>query len=121
MIKNKSKIILIYINIFLTLILLMLVFNIQEIYKQKNDFLKEKNDFEEYKNVLIDQITLEIVSEYENEIIPKEREDARRRSRSVIGGQFSENIAPYLPNFPGLPTEYRSNPRAICHRSTPPR
>lgn len=33
------------------------------------------------------------------------RKDAISRSRAVIGGQFSENISPYLPNFPFKPTE----------------
>jgi len=29
------------------------------------------------------------------------------KSRSVLGGHFTENLAPYLPNFPFLPTECR--------------
>ena len=28
-----------------------------------------------------------------------------RRSRSVFGGMFAEQLAPYLPNFPFSPTE----------------
>ena len=28
-----------------------------------------------------------------------------RRSRSVLGGMFAEQLAPYLPNFPFSPTE----------------
>jgi predicted Holliday junction resolvase-like endonuclease len=43
--------------------------------------------------------------EWINEILPGERKDARTRSRSVIGGQFAENLAPFLPNFKYLPTE----------------
>ena len=35
------------------------------------------------------------------------REDAIKQSRAVLGGQFSEQIAPYLPNFPFNPTEAR--------------
>jgi len=35
------------------------------------------------------------------------REDATKRSRAVIGGQFSEQLAPYLPNFPYKPTEVK--------------
>jgi predicted Holliday junction resolvase-like endonuclease len=35
------------------------------------------------------------------------REDAAKRSRAVIGGQFSEQLAPYLPNFPYKPTEVK--------------
>ena len=38
---------------------------------------------------------------------PDQRKDAIMKSRAVIGGQFSENLAPYLPNFPYLPTECR--------------
>lgn len=33
------------------------------------------------------------------------RKDAISKSRAVIGGQFSEQLAPYLPDFPFLPTE----------------
>lgn len=36
-----------------------------------------------------------------------EREDAVRRSRSVLGGQMAEQLAPYLPGFPFDPTELR--------------
>lgn len=35
------------------------------------------------------------------------REDAAKRSRAVIGGQFSEQLAPYLPDFPYKPTEVK--------------
>lgn len=38
-------------------------------------------------------------------IISGERQDAIKRSRSVLGGLFSEQIAPYLPGFPYSPTE----------------
>ncbi len=37
--------------------------------------------------------------------LPDHRKDAIMRSRSVLGGHFSENLAPYLPNFPYLPNE----------------
>jgi len=36
-----------------------------------------------------------------------ERSDAVKRSRAVLGGQFSEQLAPFLPGFPGDPTEVR--------------
>jgi len=39
--------------------------------------------------------------------LPSHRQDAIMRSRAVLGGQFSENLAPYLPEFPYLPTECR--------------
>ena len=35
------------------------------------------------------------------------RQDAVKRSRAVIGGQFSEQLAPYLPDFPYKPTEVK--------------
>ena len=35
------------------------------------------------------------------------RDDAAKRSRAVIGGQFSEQLAPYLPGFPYKPTEVK--------------
>lgn len=41
------------------------------------------------------------------DIIKKEREDATKRSRSVLTGQFSEQMAPYFPDFPYSPTEVR--------------
>jgi len=39
--------------------------------------------------------------------IPGIRSDAINRSRAVLGGQFSEQLAPYLPGFPFSPTECR--------------
>lgn len=39
--------------------------------------------------------------------LPLHRKEAIAKSRSVIGGQFSENLAPFLPNFNYLPTECR--------------
>ena len=46
----------------------------------------------------------------EKELEPRlveERGDAIKRSRAVLSGQFSEQLAPYLPNFPYKPTEAR--------------
>lgn len=37
--------------------------------------------------------------------IEEHRADAIARSRAVLAGQFSEQLAPYLPNFPFKPTE----------------
>ena len=37
--------------------------------------------------------------------IPLIRKDAATRSRAVIGGQFSEQLSPFLPDFPFKPTE----------------
>lgn len=39
--------------------------------------------------------------------IPAHRKEAIMKSRAVIGGHFTENLAPYLPNFPYKPTECR--------------
>jgi len=39
--------------------------------------------------------------------LPEIREEAIARSRSVLAGQFSEQLAPYLPDFPFKPTEAR--------------
>jgi predicted Holliday junction resolvase-like endonuclease len=39
--------------------------------------------------------------------VPDIRNDAITRSRAVLGGQFSEQLAPYFPNFPYSPTECR--------------
>ncbi len=41
------------------------------------------------------------------ERIKIEREDAVKKSRSVLSGQFSEQLAPYLPNFNFSPSEVR--------------
>lgn len=41
------------------------------------------------------------------EQIPEIRETAVKQSRAVLSGQFSEQIAPYLPDFPYKPTEAR--------------
>ncbi len=41
------------------------------------------------------------------EQIPEIREDAIKHSRAVLSGQFSEQIAPYLPDFPFNPSEAR--------------
>ena len=37
--------------------------------------------------------------------IPEHRKDAVIKSRAVLGGQFSEQLAPYMPNFEFSPTE----------------
>jgi len=39
--------------------------------------------------------------------LPSQRKDAIMKSRAVLGGQFSEQLAPYLPEFEYLPTECR--------------
>lgn len=41
------------------------------------------------------------------EKIPEIRDDAIKQSRAVLSGQFSEQLAPYLPDFPYKPTEAR--------------
>ena len=41
------------------------------------------------------------------EKIPEIRETAIKQSRAVLSGQFSEQLAPYLPDFPYKPTEAR--------------
>ena len=41
------------------------------------------------------------------EKIPEIRQDAIKQSRAVLAGQFSEQIAPYMPGFPYRPTEAR--------------
>jgi predicted Holliday junction resolvase-like endonuclease len=42
---------------------------------------------------------------YWEENLPNYKKEAIMKSRAVIGGQFSEQLAPYLPNFKFLPTE----------------
>lgn len=43
---------------------------------------------------------------WENEL-PSHRKEAIAKSRAVLGGQFSEQLAPFLPDFKYLPTECR--------------
>tara|TARA_Y100000310_G_scaffold103623_1_gene102009 strand:- start:985 stop:1419 length:435 start_codon:yes stop_codon:yes gene_type:complete len=43
---------------------------------------------------------------WENEL-PTHRKDAVMRSRSVLSGMFSEQLAPYMPDFQFNPTECR--------------
>jgi predicted Holliday junction resolvase-like endonuclease len=42
---------------------------------------------------------------YWEECLPNYRKEAIMKSRAVLGGNFSEQMAPYLPDFPYLPTE----------------
>ena len=42
---------------------------------------------------------------YWEEQIPSIKKDSIERSRASLGGQFSEQLAPYLPNFKYKPTE----------------
>ena len=39
--------------------------------------------------------------------LPEIRESAIKQSRAVLAGQFSEQLAPYLPNFKYSPSEAR--------------
>jgi len=39
--------------------------------------------------------------------VRKERADAIKRSRSVLGGQMAEQMAPFLPDFPCNPADVR--------------
>ena len=41
------------------------------------------------------------------ERLAAERDDAVKRSRSVVGGQVAEQVAPYLPDFPCDPGDAR--------------
>lgn len=43
----------------------------------------------------------------DKKIISKERNDAVKRSRAVLGGQFGEQLAPFLPEFPCNPGDVR--------------
>ena len=37
--------------------------------------------------------------------LPKLRQESVKKSREVLTGHFSEQLAPYMPNFPFSPTE----------------
>ena len=44
---------------------------------------------------------------YWNEELPIQRKQAIEKSRAVLGGQFSEQLAPYFPDFPYNPNEVK--------------
>lgn len=46
-------------------------------------------------------------NKYWEEELPSHRKNAILKSRAILGGQFSEQLAPYLPDFEYLPTECR--------------
>jgi len=48
-----------------------------------------------------------ITKQHLQEDVEAIRQDAIKRSRAVLTGQFSEQLAPYLPGFPGSPSEAR--------------
>ena len=48
-----------------------------------------------------------IAKKQHEEKIPEIRDTAIKQSRAVLSGQFSEQIAPYMPDFPYKPTEAR--------------
>ena len=50
--------------------------------------------------------TIKTHKHWESEI-PSHRKDAILKSRAVLSGMFSEQLAPYLPNFNFKPTEVR--------------
>ena len=47
------------------------------------------------------------LEEYYREQIPKEREDAIKRSKEVIDGKIFENMLPYFKTFPYHPNDCR--------------
>jgi predicted Holliday junction resolvase-like endonuclease len=54
----------------------------------------------------IKRAKVQVSSQWEK-LIPEIRKDAVKKSREVLTGKFSEQLAPYLPNFPFSPTEVR--------------
>ncbi|MBN2422893.1 hypothetical protein JXB41_06715 [Candidatus Woesearchaeota archaeon] len=54
----------------------------------------------------IKKAKVEVSKQWEG-LIPKIREDAVKKSRAVLTGKFSEQLAPYLPDFSYSPTEVR--------------
>ena len=46
-------------------------------------------------------------NKYWEKQVEAERKDAITKSRATLGGLFSEQLAPYLPDFPYSPTEVR--------------
>ena len=77
-----------------------------------SDFLENINVFQLviiiiivlFLGILIGRI-IQKIKDHKN--IQKERNAAVKKSRAVIGGQFSEQLAPYLPNFPCNPGDVR--------------
>ena len=50
---------------------------------------------------------------YWENLLPSHRKDAVLRSRAVLSGNFSEQLAPYFPDFPFKPTECKFLGRPI--------
>jgi predicted Holliday junction resolvase-like endonuclease len=48
-----------------------------------------------------------IQKHHDKSVIEASRLDAVKRSRAVLGGQFSEQLAPFLPDFPCNPGDVR--------------
>ena len=48
-----------------------------------------------------------VAKKQHDELVPEIRQTAIKQSRAVLSGQFSEQIAPYFPDFPYKPTEAR--------------
>ncbi len=48
-----------------------------------------------------------LTDKYWKSQIDSERKDAIAKSRATLGGLFSEQLAPYLPDFPYNPSEVR--------------
>ena len=80
--------------ILLLVVLILFVSSIAFVLGLKYAFYKMKEKY------ILDKEELE-------ELIQKERTDAKKRSKAVIGGLFSEQLAPILPNFPFKPTEVK--------------
>lgn len=51
--------------------------------------------------------------------IKKARNDAVKRSRAVLGGQFGEQLAPFLPDFPCNPGDARFIGKSVDYIAFP--
>jgi len=51
--------------------------------------------------------TIKRDNHWQNNEVPRHRKDAILKSRSVLSGMFSEQLAPYFPDFNFKPTEIK--------------
>ena len=81
-------------------------------------FLKKCN-----RDIDIDRLTFSELNEHsdlkDTAALQRERDDAVRRSRAVLGGQFGEQLAPWLPDFPSNPGDVRSIAKPVDYIAFP--
>lgn len=88
------------------------IIRLQEGIKRQNDYIKQKNAGNEklhQENVTLRKLNAELESTMEStvkEAVTKARKDSVKRQRSILKGQATEHLAPYIKNDYN-PKDYR--------------